>query len=455
MYKFNNNLYIWFLIINRNIYIIGTSDCICLNPHKFLQYERVVRTIGRFIDIPNERSLVNTYIDSYMDGTKRYAKYIDNAPNFVIYYSKNFEYSTENSGLGNVKEIVGLESPLKYNKIENFPLFNVDELSPSIDIEDIGGVDTEMEGSALVLPDTITPQPDDLFVFSYHESDQEHYRLYRVTNVTMSAIDSNTYYQISYIVSPYDIDILNSRMIIDEYNLIYSNIGTDSKTMLIKSEYTLVSNLDKLYDSFVDLYKADYYNSRVNCFLYYDNYNSEFFYDPGLHEFISRNSLFIDKRTFLTNLMIENPIKMGVREYIQTPFYYLENKDKFDLFNIPFNFLTGVFNSSIFALFPEKFNRIDYYKINDGVLFDIETSLFDNNINEIINTYVDPENLLVDKYERVFTLFIKDSENLEDNIINEIYDDYLMLTNTNLRNYILVPCLLYIIKSTIENVLNS
>ena len=76
--------------------------------------------MARFIDTPNERTLVNKYVDSYMNGVNQYAKYIDSTPSFATYYSRDVDRSTENPGLGQVKEIVGMESPLRYNKIKNY-----------------------------------------------------------------------------------------------------------------------------------------------------------------------------------------------------------------------------------------------------------------------------------------------------------------------------------------------
>ena len=73
--------------------------------------------MGRFVGTGDERTMVNKYIDSYLKGTNEYAKYLQSAPNFVTYYSRDHEHSTENSGLGDVEEIVGDRSPLRYNRI--------------------------------------------------------------------------------------------------------------------------------------------------------------------------------------------------------------------------------------------------------------------------------------------------------------------------------------------------
>ena len=50
--------------------------------------------MGRFVGTGEERKLVTKYIDSYMRGTNQYAKYLQSAPNFVTYYSRDNEAST-------------------------------------------------------------------------------------------------------------------------------------------------------------------------------------------------------------------------------------------------------------------------------------------------------------------------------------------------------------------------
>ena len=78
--------------------------------------------MGKFIQEKNvEQKVLNNYFDNYLDTTDRYSKWLQGSPTFVTYYSINLENSTQDRGLNNVTEIVGGESPIKYNKcIERF-----------------------------------------------------------------------------------------------------------------------------------------------------------------------------------------------------------------------------------------------------------------------------------------------------------------------------------------------
>ena len=182
--------------------------------------------MGKFINDNSERTLVNKYVDSYLNGISKYSKYINSVPNFVTYYSRDYIESTEDSGMGTVNEIVGDESPTRYNKINNFPLYGVEDSTPELNVDGINGLGLINEGSAVIIPDTIVPRPDDLFIFSYSEDTEEAKLIYRVTDVNITAIDSNTFYQITYNSTPYDEEILEKKQISDNYELIYDNIST-------------------------------------------------------------------------------------------------------------------------------------------------------------------------------------------------------------------------------------
>ena len=203
--------------------------------------------MARFVDTPTERSLINKYVDSYMAGTSYYAKYIDSTPSFVTYYSRDLDKSMENPGLGQVKEVVGYESPNRYNRIENFPIYGVDEVNPNIQDDGISGISTEADVVGVIIPDTVVPNVDDLVLFSYHESHSRTKALYRITSVDVSSIDSNAYYQVTMSLTSYDLDVLNSRQLVDEYNIVYSNIGTEERTLLLQSDFIRAQQLENLY----------------------------------------------------------------------------------------------------------------------------------------------------------------------------------------------------------------
>ena len=416
----------------------------------------VVFKIGRFINKPDERNLVNSYIDSYVGGTSTYAKYIDSVPNFVTYYSKDFNHSTENNSVGSVKEIVGLESPIRYNKIEDFPLYSVEEMSPSLSMEDIGGITSMMEGDAIIIPDTIIPQPEDLFIFSYHETDEDHLKVFRITNVAQSSVDSNTYYRISYISYPYDIDILNQRMVSDEYNLIYNNIGTDQKTILLNRVYLTSSKLENVMTELSEVYVEDYFDNKTNTFLFSNElYN---FYDPCLHHFINNNKLFITDQSIMKNIYVSDLNTLSKREYWSSPFYYIENNAEIPITaKMPFRMLDTHMRESIFALYRDNYRRITFYKSTINNDLTEQNSVFGNDINTLMDEYSSTNTIpeVSSIFEKIIILYVKNIDELDITIFSELFSELLYTDiDLSLRNYILIPIILYIIEQVIKSTLS-
>ena len=229
---------------------------------------------------------------------------MESAPNFVTYYSKNFDASSSDFGLDNVEEIVGGNSPIKYNKIKNFPIYSVSEMNPSFDFDEESGLDisgTESEG--IILPGTIEPQPDDLLLFEYHSRDENYLKLFRVENVEISMLESNSYYKINFSNFPADIKVLNERQVSEVYTTVYSNIGTDYRSIILEDVYNearkSIINLSEL----TDLFQINYYNQKVNNFVM-DNDMGQRYYDPNMSRFINKHKLFISRQTYLKNMRL-------------------------------------------------------------------------------------------------------------------------------------------------------
>lgn len=328
--------------------------------------------MARFIDTPNERTLVNKYVDSYMNGVNQYAKYIDSTPSFATYYSRDVDTSTENPGLGQVKEIVGMESPLRYNKIKNFPLYAIEEVNPDITADGISGISVEIENTAVILPDTIIPKPDDLFVLNYEENTEKNHLLYRITGVDINAIDSNTYYQISYVRTPYDYNILNKRQVVDDYRFIYGNTGSKYENVLLEDKYIEVSKLEQQYDKFINFFLDNYYDERRNM-IYFKDGDGKYIFMDEVHEFINNHKLLIESRTFLKNIHLPNMVPPYDYRKDITHFYnVVEGRKK--LYS---NRGVGAFSPSLdkieklknklFMQFPE-----DFYKVTPITLFRLD-----------------------------------------------------------------------------------
>ena len=87
-------------------------------------------------------------------------------PTFVTYYHINNINSIADSGFLNVENILGPESPIRFQKIESFPLYGIESIKPDLVDED-EGLNSNFDGEAIALPNTIKPLPNDFFTINY------------------------------------------------------------------------------------------------------------------------------------------------------------------------------------------------------------------------------------------------------------------------------------------------
>ena len=221
--------------------------------------------MGKFLQEDSlEKKTLNNYFDGYLDTTERYSKWLQGSPTFVTYYSINLEQSTQDQGLNNVMEVVGGESPVKYNKIEDFPIYLDADMNFNTNLEEDAGFDSESEGTAIILPGTIVPQNDDLIVFEI----LEHKHVYRISNVEYSNTSIRKFYKITFFISPFDVETLDTRQVKDEYSVIYNNIGTEADPVIPKKEFTFLDDIDKVLDYLSERYIRFYYDKKINAFIY-------------------------------------------------------------------------------------------------------------------------------------------------------------------------------------------
>ena len=89
------------------------------------------------------------YLDSNIEiyaGNKvgQYSKYLDKNPLFVTYFHVNSAMSRTDVGTGGINSDLGKSSPIRFNQINNLPVYNIPELKPDADFTE-NGFDIEME----------------------------------------------------------------------------------------------------------------------------------------------------------------------------------------------------------------------------------------------------------------------------------------------------------------------
>ena len=213
----------------------------------------------------NEQKMVEDNIFKFENRlNSQISRFLDKSPVFVTYFHINVNETTVDGGFKDIEDIVGNRSPLKFQKIENFPIYGLEPVVLSIQDND-QGLDTEYSGECVILPNTIKPLQNDIFMINHVKGSF----LFRVTEVQYDNIRPDNYYKISYRFEWLDddkVDELNEQ-VQAKYSCILQNIATENNC-IIKEEYLeRIQNIDDMYDDMVSTYKTIFYNERYNCFL--------------------------------------------------------------------------------------------------------------------------------------------------------------------------------------------
>lgn len=246
---------------------------------------------------------INQVIDIYAKNKiGQYSKYLDKAPTYVTYYHINEALSRSDVGTGNIESELGERSPIRFNKITNFPIYNIPELKPDINYDETG-YDIELECSDLViLPNTIKPRPGDYFIVSLPGVKEY---LFRVNNFRYNTIQSNDYYTIDTDVKDIGTNLEDKRMlgqIAETFLTVFENIGTQDKCFIKTTDIEYLNGLADLYYKLRDFYKNAFYIRDLNCFTYQTGKWSEtgrqiYRYDMYLEAFINKSHIYYDENS--------------------------------------------------------------------------------------------------------------------------------------------------------------
>ena len=120
-------------------------------------------------------------------------RFLDKSPVFVTYYHVDSDETTTDGGFKDVNALWGKDSPIKYKKIENLPLYGFDSVQLNLQDTD-QGLDTEYSGDAILLPNTVKPLQNDFFTVNHVKG----VFLFRVTQVDYDTIRPDNFYKITY-----------------------------------------------------------------------------------------------------------------------------------------------------------------------------------------------------------------------------------------------------------------
>jgi hypothetical protein len=258
-----------------------------------------------------------------------YSTFLNALPLLVNYYSKNFFASTHDVNLRTVQEILGTDSPVKFNLIKNFPFYkatNLSEADPD-ESEDVG-TEANVEGTALIPPTSVQPREDDLFTIPWYGHKTA---VFRVSKVTRSNIRGRAFYTVNYYLYKTFADIEDLKKQVERnYEVVGSPSSANKSAIIAEDKAELVFEIQKKVDSLVEDVSAMFYDRRTDAYMIeLDTLPFYLWWDECLHYFVARNNTMSRSRPYRNEC---HPISYNIEDfpglykvYKTTLFWAVEN----------------------------------------------------------------------------------------------------------------------------------
>ena len=259
----------------------------------------------------------------------QYSKFLDKNPIFVTWLHINSAMSRSDVGTGGVNSDVGERSPIRFNRINNLPTYNLPELKPDASYDE-RGYDIELDISdATLLPNTIKPSVGDYLIVSIPNSIE---LAFRVNEFRYNTIQSNDFYQYSADLKYTGKDLIKKfeSQIVEEYETIFENIGTDDKCFILTKDVKKIQNIGKLFLELREMYFENFFDKETGTFVCKNNpfQRDYWLYDKSVERFIMDTGIYYtenDEKSVVLTCNASHPSE-NERVYKQTLFYAVENR---------------------------------------------------------------------------------------------------------------------------------
>ena len=313
----------------------------------------------------------NEFINQNVDLLKerlssQYTRFLDSKPTFCTYYHINTKMSSVDKGTHDIENLINESSPIRYNKIENFPIYGIEQIQLDLDDGEYG-YNIEYDGEGVILPNTIYPLTDDYFKIQYLG---EKY-LFRVISINYDTIKSNSFYKIGFTLKStnesdsHKID----NLVVDTYHCLFENIGTSDKCIIRDDNFVLLSKINSIIENMQNEYLKKFLDKRYNALMYLRSYNM-YLYDAMLNKFANITKIF-DKgpRDTDTCILYEEERAYFGMDFESSIYDRIINKDTTDLIDVNtyYDMEPALSTDSVFDYYrDERVKYMAYYPEENG-----------------------------------------------------------------------------------------
>ena len=385
----------------------------------------------------NEQRMVDANTFLYEERIKSPAKrFIDTTPVYVTYYNINNVQSTTDEGFLDVEAYTGAKSPLRFSKIENFPVYGIDNIVLQINDTEVG-LDSTYEGDGIILPGTIKPLVNDYFIIPTLKDDY----VFRITNIGYDNLMPDNYYKFEFKLEYIDREeMLNlENQTTEEFICDLPKIGTNDACIIRKSYFVTLEKIMEMYHNIVEFYTSMFYDTRHNVFLCQLDMVRKL-YDPLQIEFVNKHNLLKEKNAIVSTILTDEfTDPKRAYKYNRSIYKYVELRDHKLLSIFPYVLRPGITirESSFWRWHDKTVECMELplpgqipagQMLSDEFVETIKTNgETDNEFSELIKRYVNGEEL-----------------HLSD--IPLSLADELIYLNNDIEVFFFTPIIMYIIK---------
>lgn len=314
----------------------------------------------------NEEKYINQNVFLFEERiNSQIGRFIDKSPSYVTYYHINSNSSSVDLGFENVDKTLGDNSPIRFNKINSFPIYGIDQIVVSLDMDDTGLDGSYDGGEGIILPNTIIPMPNDYFTINY----LDRIFTFMVTDIQYDTIRSNNFYKVVFSLKSVSGDAYDKleKQTVESYTCFVENIGTEEHAIIRDDVAVRLQDMSKAYRYLAEEYYNLFYNKKYNVLLF-EMENGTKLYDAYQTQFINTHSLLHDGHDYkVVRLSEEDSHPRMKARYRKSIYGALENQDK-HLLN-DFHFWTNYLNNdeSIFNFYNERNLRVVHFLLEKEI----------------------------------------------------------------------------------------
>jgi len=424
--------------------------------------------MGTLLKKTNKRKeLLEHHIDTFVKRSNlMYTPLFEGSPTFVTYYSIDNINTTVDQNLEGVIENLGEESPIQYQKIEDFVLYGMDPSNLALEISEMGARST-YEGEATILPNTVIPKPNDYFILNYDKSKY----VFQLTAVTPDKLHNYKFYKIEYKLRTNTVEEIE-KQVQNEYVTLYDSLGTNNKVIVEKSNAIILKELDIVIRELQSKYIKLFYLKKFEVLAVRGSglFEDSHLYSSHIVKFVRDNALLKIKDPYFESIFITDPLEL------ETDFDFSKEYDE-SIYNSIMQMNKYIVNKISFMqtrIDDVRFPANNFYEqFYDTVLFD-ENFIAADELFKIVNLSPDFRNKILNYelyednleyfYENLIILFLNKELIFNMELIKKIedYNIYLKTFTDNksfqykaLKGFFYVPIMLYLLVLYSKNLLES